>query len=92
MPRIFVSYSRVDRVSAEDITKRLRDVYGHDNVWMDDELSGGIYGGRKSSELLTPPIFFSIYYLTMRLIRLIAVLNTKRPSAYANALSPPKSP
>lgn len=41
MSRIFISYSRVDRVSAEEITKRLRDVYGYENVWMDDALSGG---------------------------------------------------
>ena len=40
MTRIFVSYSRVDGPDAEDIVRRLRDVYGHGNVWMDDDLTG----------------------------------------------------
>ena len=41
MVKIFVSYSRVDKPAAEEIVKRLRRVYGYDNVWMDDNLTGG---------------------------------------------------
>ena len=41
MPRIFVSYSRVDRSDVEELVRRLRRVYGHENVWMDDVLTGG---------------------------------------------------
>ncbi len=41
MPRIFVSYSRVDQRDARQLVKLLRQVYRPGNVWMDDELHGG---------------------------------------------------
>ena len=41
MVKIFISYSRVDRPAAEELVWQLRRVYGNDNVWMDDELTGG---------------------------------------------------
>ena len=41
MTRIFVSYSHVDHSDVEELVKRLRKVYGYDNVWMDDALTGG---------------------------------------------------
>lgn len=40
-PRIFVSYSRVDRPFVNDIIPLLRRVYGDTNVWFDDNLEGG---------------------------------------------------
>lgn len=41
MARIFISYSRVDREFVEALSKLLREVYGYDNVWYDENLHGG---------------------------------------------------
>ena len=41
MTRIFVSYSHVDRPDVEELVLRLRKVYGHDSVWMDNNGIGG---------------------------------------------------
>jgi len=41
MPRIFISYSRVDRSLVDDLVPLLREVYGLENVWFDENLHGG---------------------------------------------------
>lgn len=41
MPKIFISYSRVDRNFVDDFVPLLREVYGRNDVWVDDELRGG---------------------------------------------------
>src|SRR5690606_33899208 len=41
MPKLFISYSRVDTEITERLVNRLRRVYGLANVWYDDELYGG---------------------------------------------------
>ncbi len=41
MPKIFVSYSRVDKKFAKALVERLRKIYGHYEVWYDDSLHGG---------------------------------------------------
>src|SRR5689334_22529412 len=41
MPRIFISYSRVDRPLVDDLVPLLREVYGLENVWFDENLHGG---------------------------------------------------
>lgn len=41
MPKIFISYSRVDRNFVDDFAPLLREVYGKNEVWVDDELRGG---------------------------------------------------
>jgi formylglycine-generating enzyme required for sulfatase activity len=41
MAKIFISYSRVDREFVEALAKLLREVYGYDNVWYDENLHGG---------------------------------------------------
>ncbi len=41
MPRIFISYSHVDRPFVDSFVPLLRRVYGHNNVWFDDRLRGG---------------------------------------------------
>lgn len=41
MAKIFISYSRVDREFVVALAKLLREVYGYDNVWYDENLHGG---------------------------------------------------
>ncbi|MEZ4671005.1 MAG: TIR domain-containing protein [Anaerolineae bacterium] len=41
MPRIFISYSRVDRALTADLAARLRRINGTENVWYDEALHGG---------------------------------------------------
>lgn len=41
MARIFISYSHTDRRFVESLVPSLRRLYGHNNVWYDDELLGG---------------------------------------------------
>ncbi len=41
MPKIFVSYSRVDRQFTNRLVARLRRIYGHSEVWYDESLHGG---------------------------------------------------
>lgn len=41
MPKIFVSYSLADYDRCVDLVKRLRRIYGADNVWYDDDIHGG---------------------------------------------------
>jgi formylglycine-generating enzyme required for sulfatase activity len=41
MPRIFISYSRVDRPFIVELAARLRRIYGLDQVWFDESLHGG---------------------------------------------------
>lgn len=41
MARIFISYSRVDREFVVALAKLLREVYGYENVWYDENLHGG---------------------------------------------------
>ena len=41
MPKIFVSYSRADHDRCVELVRRLRRIYGADNVWFDDEIHGG---------------------------------------------------
>jgi hypothetical protein len=41
MPSFFISYSRRDRPFMQQFIPRLRNVYGHNNVWYDKDLQGG---------------------------------------------------
>ncbi len=41
MSQIFVSYSRADHDKCVELVRRLRKLYGNDNVWFDDEVHGG---------------------------------------------------
>ncbi|MFZ4815234.1 MAG: toll/interleukin-1 receptor domain-containing protein [Phototrophicaceae bacterium] len=41
MSKIFVSYSRVDEPIMDQLVLHLRRVYGHDAVWVDENLRGG---------------------------------------------------
>jgi hypothetical protein len=41
MGGIFISYSRVDRLTTETLARHLRRIYGHQHVWFDDNLRGG---------------------------------------------------
>ncbi|MBZ0280687.1 MAG: TIR domain-containing protein [Anaerolineae bacterium] len=41
MSKIFISYSRIDRNFVDDFVPLLREVYGKNDVWVDDELHGG---------------------------------------------------
>lgn len=41
MARLFISYSRVDKLTVRILSDNLRRIYGHDNVWYDDSLAGG---------------------------------------------------
>lgn len=38
---IFVSYSRIDQPFVEDLVPLLREIYGLDNIWFDQNLHGG---------------------------------------------------
>ncbi len=42
MSRIFISYSRADRQFVDEIVPLLRRMYGHDSVWFDDDIHGGV--------------------------------------------------
>ena len=52
MTRIFVSYGWVDKPDAEESVRHLRRVYGHDKVWIDDELSDGTDWWEKTLDLV----------------------------------------
>ncbi|MBL8166018.1 MAG: toll/interleukin-1 receptor domain-containing protein [Anaerolineae bacterium] len=39
--RIFISYSRTDSLFLSELVPMLREVYGHDSVWYDGNLTGG---------------------------------------------------
>jgi hypothetical protein len=41
MPRLFISYSRVDRPFVDDFVPLLRRVFGFENIWFDENLHGG---------------------------------------------------
>ncbi len=41
MPRIFISYSRLDQKIAQTIANDLRGIYGNENVWFDEDLMPG---------------------------------------------------
>ncbi|MFC1959118.1 SUMF1/EgtB/PvdO family nonheme iron enzyme [Chloroflexota bacterium] len=63
MPRIFISYSRVDNQFVEVLADKIRQVYGHDNVWFDAGLHGGdIWWEEIRDQIAARDIF--IYVLT----------------------------
>jgi len=41
MPKIFISYSRVDTSFIKPFVDNLARLYGHDNIWYDDKIHGG---------------------------------------------------
>ncbi len=41
MARIFISYSRADKMFVNEFVPLLRKVYGNDSVWFDDDIHGG---------------------------------------------------
>lgn len=63
MPRLFISYSRVDRPFVDDFVPLVRDVWGYENVWFDDNLHGGqIWWEEILSQIAACDIF--VYLLT----------------------------
>ncbi len=43
MAQLFISYSRVDKNVTKRLVEHLRQVYGLNNVWYDDQLLGGVH-------------------------------------------------
>ena len=74
MARIFISYSRVDRYIVEDLSDKLRRLYGHDNVWFDEGLHGGdIWWEEILDEIAARDIF--VYVLSNESVQSEIALN-----------------
>ena len=69
MPRIFISYSRVDKSPfVEGLVTKLRDAYGYNDIWYDEELTGGeIWWEKILSEIAQCDIF--LYVLSNESVR-----------------------